>query len=81
MLAFASTATIVPNPDPHSNHRSNRKISGPMPTELDACQAMLTACRAELSESRRQRDALKAALDSIHSLANTAAISSTPTAP
>jgi len=41
------------------------QVFGPVPDELGACQTTLVETRAALTEMRRQRDALKAALDSI----------------
>ena len=42
-------------------------VCSPVPMELGACQSELVETRAALTEARRQRDALKAALDSIAS--------------
>jgi len=81
---MAASASAPPEPISLAEGKADSMddmLLSPMPTELGACQAMLTACRAELSETRRQRDTFKGALDSIHSLANTAASSASTTAP
>jgi len=44
-------------------------VMAPVPTDLAACQTALIEARAALTEVRRQRDAYKAALDNIASVA------------
>ena len=52
----------------------------PVPTDLGECQVALTETRAALTEMRRQRDSLKAALDNIAHVA-AAARTTVPASP
>ena len=47
-------------------------LFAPVPTELGACQSALLEMRAAYTEMKRQRDALRGAVDSIASIAATA---------
>ena len=55
--------------------RVDDMVFAPVPKDLEGCQSALIETRAALTEMRRQRDALKAALDSIAAV--TSAVRST----
>jgi hypothetical protein len=63
---MSPTAGAQPEPFPDE---PAELTSGPVPTELGACQAALIEVRAALTEMRRQRDALKSTIDTIGHLA------------
>ena len=57
---------------------ADEHIFSPVPNELGECQKSLVETRAHLVEMKRQRDALRVAMDSIRSLASSSKIGGSP---
>ena len=71
---------VVPLPKSALDAAYDEHVFAPVPAELGKCQAALVETRAALTEMRRQRDALKGAMDQINKIAISAkaAVPQTP---